>query len=142
MASNTTTPAIALCGEPAHQLLADIIERDDGQFQLGIIDDASGPFPTRRLPARSRHMGLPIEKSEAPEIKHSQTLASPGNKDRVMQRTEENCEPSVVIATGLLCPQCDRAIRHYDFELITGSAFRIVCQGCHQTVIQCEGQPK
>ena len=24
-----------------------IIERDDGQFQIGIVDDAPGPFPTR-----------------------------------------------------------------------------------------------
>jgi hypothetical protein len=35
-------------------LTAEIIERDDGQFQLGIIDDASGPFPTRHLPGEQR----------------------------------------------------------------------------------------
>jgi hypothetical protein len=30
------------------------VTADDGQLQLGIIDDASGPFPTRQLPGEPR----------------------------------------------------------------------------------------
>jgi hypothetical protein len=42
------TPATAACGDPAPQLLPDIIEREDGLFQLGLCDDAAGPFETRQ----------------------------------------------------------------------------------------------
>jgi hypothetical protein len=31
----------------AHQLLADIIQRKDGQYQIGLCDDADGLFPSR-----------------------------------------------------------------------------------------------
>jgi hypothetical protein len=53
--------------------------------------------------------------------------------------TEENREQRIAIANGLDCPRCDRAIRPNDFELINESAFQIVCQGCHLTVIKLEG---
>jgi hypothetical protein len=43
----TATSATALCSEPAHQLLADIIQR--WQYQIGLCDDADRPFPSRRF---------------------------------------------------------------------------------------------
>jgi hypothetical protein len=44
----TATPATA-CGEPAHQLLAEIVEREDGRYQqIGLCDDAPGPFELRK----------------------------------------------------------------------------------------------
>jgi hypothetical protein len=33
----------------AHQLLAEIIQRKDGQYQIGLCDDADGRFPSRRF---------------------------------------------------------------------------------------------
>jgi hypothetical protein len=39
----------ALCGYSASQLLAEIIQREDGQYQIGLCDDADGPFPSRAV---------------------------------------------------------------------------------------------
>jgi hypothetical protein len=44
----TATPATASCGEPAHQLLAENVEREDGRYQIGLCDDAPGPFESRK----------------------------------------------------------------------------------------------
>ncbi len=56
-----------------------------------------------------------------------------------MQEAEENRKARISIAKGLVCPCCGRAIQSFDLEWITGSAFQIVCQGCHVTVIKREG---
>jgi hypothetical protein len=47
MTSDTTTPATAWGGETAPQLLAAIVQRDDGRYQIGLTDDAPGPFESR-----------------------------------------------------------------------------------------------
>jgi hypothetical protein len=47
-ARTTAAPATAGCGDLATQLVPDIVERDDGMFQLGLCDDARGPFETRQ----------------------------------------------------------------------------------------------
>ena len=127
----TATPAIALCGEPAHQ-------RDDGHFQLGLHDDA-GQSVASLTPWHTRGPPDP-EKRSPSEIKHSHTLASPGKKDLVMKK-KENCGRRVVIAKGLACPNpdCRRPIQPYDVEWISEFAIEINCQCCHRTAIRLEG---
>jgi hypothetical protein len=62
-----------------------------------------------------------------------------------MHASPKNCKPhspstcsshgALSIADGLLCPNCNRAIQTYDFDPIDRSAFRIICAGCHCTLL-------
>ncbi len=53
---NTPKPVNARCGGPAQKSLrdafCDVIERDDGKWSIGFVDDAAGPFESREFALR------------------------------------------------------------------------------------------
>jgi hypothetical protein len=84
------------------------------------------------------HGGLLIQKSEVP-LKSSIPKPWLHQERKIYSMKKENCGRRVAIASGLACPNCRRAIRHYDVEWISESTIRVNCQGCHRPLIELEG---
>jgi hypothetical protein len=56
------------------------------------------------------------------------------------ERSAHSLFSALSVAEGLLCPNCKRAIQIYDFEFIDRSDFRIICSGCHRTLLTYKEQ--
>jgi hypothetical protein len=68
---HTAKPATARCGEPLRISTREIVERDDGMFDVIFGDTVAGPFPTRTFAARvaSGDLPLPVLPSKFGRIK-------------------------------------------------------------------------
>jgi hypothetical protein len=92
MAFNMTMPAPAWGSEPA---LAEITQRDDGLYQLGLSDEADGPFPNRAFAEavaakEARHVQPPDTKMReaalaggCPEVAKSNSSTDVSNQSAV-----------------------------------------------------------
>ncbi|MEH2563505.1 hypothetical protein [Bradyrhizobium sp. AZCC 2289] len=58
------------------------------------------------------------------------------SKSHDNENAREHSFSSFLLAKGLLCPHCKRAVRIEDLYLhLRGSSFSITCDGCDNTLI-------